>query len=208
MDKNTTSGDYDILFKIVLIGDSGVGKSNLLLRFADDQFTESYISTIGVDFRFRTVTIDGKLVKLQIWDTAGQERFRTITSAYYRGVDGLMIVYDTSDEKSFLHLRDWLTEAEQYTPPQVTKMAIGNKCDLTEKREVSTADAQARAEELSMMFMETSAKDASNVEAAFINIAKTLLDKKGSAQAELQRLQQRVNVTQAENNGKSQCGCQ
>ena len=93
--------DYDHLFKLVLIGDSGVGKSCLLLRFADDQFTESYITTIGVDFRFKTISVGGKTVKLQIWDTAGQERFRTITSAYYRGADGIVIVYDSSDRDSF-----------------------------------------------------------------------------------------------------------
>jgi len=98
--------DYDYLFKLVLIGDSGVGKSCLLLRFADDNFTDSYISTIGVDFRFRTITIDKKTVKLQIWDTAGQERFRTITSAYYRGADGIIMVYDVTSSESFDHVEE------------------------------------------------------------------------------------------------------
>jgi len=98
--------DYDYLFKLVLIGDSGVGKSCLLLRFADDNFTDSYISTIGVDFRFRTITIDKKTVKLQIWDTAGQERFRTITSAYYRGADGIIMVYDVTSSESFIMLKN------------------------------------------------------------------------------------------------------
>lgn len=102
--------DYDYLFKLVLIGDSGVGKSCLLLRFADDNFTDSYISTIGVDFRFRTITIDDKIVKLQIWDTAGQERFRTITSAYYRGADGIIMVYDVTSSESFDHVEEWLSE--------------------------------------------------------------------------------------------------
>eukprot|EP01035_Chromulina_nebulosa_P028997 gene28997-38363_t len=103
--------DYDNLFKLVVIGDTGVGKSCLLLRFADETFTENHVSTIGVDFRFRTVKVDKKTVKLQIWDTAGQERFRTITSAYYRGADGIIIVYDVSCEESFNHINDWLIEA-------------------------------------------------------------------------------------------------
>ena len=106
----TIKRDYDYLFKLVLIGDSGVGKSCLLLRFADDSFTDSYISTIGVDFRFRTVTIDKKTVKLQIWDTAGQERFRTITSAYYRGAHGIIMVYDVTSEESFEHVEEWLSK--------------------------------------------------------------------------------------------------
>uniref|UniRef100_A0A0G4FIG9 Uncharacterized protein n=1 Tax=Chromera velia CCMP2878 TaxID=1169474 RepID=A0A0G4FIG9_9ALVE len=171
--------DYDYLFKIVLIGDSGVGKSNLLLRFADDQFTESYISTIGVDFRFRTVQVDGKIVKLQIWDTAGQERFRTITSAYYRGVDGLMVVYDVTDRNSFGHLGDWLEEAQRYAPPEVIRLVLGNKCDLQEGRDVGFEEAQQRAEDLGLGFLETSAKSAENVEAAFLQISRELIKVRG-----------------------------
>ena len=101
-----TKKDYDQLFKLVLIGDTGVGKSCLLLRFADDQFTESYISTIGVDFRFKTVQVDGKTIKLQIWDTAGQERFRTITSSYYRGANGIIVIFDITEEDSFENAED------------------------------------------------------------------------------------------------------
>lgn len=116
--------DYDYLFKLVLIGDSGVGKSCLLLRFADDAFTESYITTIGVDFRFRTIEIDNKVVKLQIWDTAGQERFRTITSAYYRGADGIVMVYDSTDRESFAHIDDWLQEVNRYANESTSKILV------------------------------------------------------------------------------------
>ena len=126
--------DYDYLFKLVLIGDSSVGKSCLLLRFADDSFTESYISTIGVDFRFRTVKIEDKTVKLQIWDTAGQERFRTITSAYYRGADGIIMVYDVTRSESFDHVQDWLNEVNRYANQGLCKkLLIGNKCDRTDR---------------------------------------------------------------------------
>ena len=103
--RRTMAQEYDYVFKLVLIGDSGVGKSCLLLRFADDTYTESHISTIGVDFKIRTIQLDGKTIKLQIWDTAGQERFRTITSSYYRGAHGIIVVYDTTDSETFEHVR-------------------------------------------------------------------------------------------------------
>ena len=125
------------LFKLVLIGDSGVGKSCLLLRFADDSFTDSYISTIGVDFRFRTVTIDMKTVKLQIWDTAGQERFRTITSAYYRGAHGIIMVYDVTNYESFEHVEEWLNEVNRHASESTLKLLVGNKADLQEDKKVS-----------------------------------------------------------------------
>ncbi|XP_073950862.1 ras-related protein ORAB-1-like [Choristoneura fumiferana] len=126
--------EYDYLFKLLLIGDSGVGKSCLLLRFADDTYTESYISTIGVDFKIRTVELDGKTIKLQIWDTAGQERFRTITSSYYRGAHGIIIVYDCTDQDSFSNVKQWLEEIDRYACDNVNKLLVGNKCDLTTKK--------------------------------------------------------------------------
>jgi len=167
--------DYDYLFKLVLIGDSGVGKSCLLLRFADDNFTDSYISTIGVDFRFRTITIDKKVVKLQIWDTAGQERFRTITSAYYRGADGIIMVYDVTSAESFDHVEEWLSEVDRYANENTSKLLVGNKADLIEDKQVSEETAQRFADKLSIPFIETSAKTATNVDAAFLTMAKELI---------------------------------
>eukprot|EP00922_Rhytidocystis_sp_ex-Travisia-forbesii_P007823 GHVS01011580.1.p1 GENE.GHVS01011580.1~~GHVS01011580.1.p1 ORF type:complete len:208 (+),score=25.60 GHVS01011580.1:79-702(+) len=172
--------DYDHLFKLVLIGDSGVGKSCLLLRFADDAFTESYITTIGVDFRFRTITVDDKPVRLQIWDTAGQERFRTITSAYYRGADGIVLVYDTTDKTSFDHIEDWLGEVNRYASENTCKVLVGNKCDLTAEKQVPTDEAQKKAAELGVGFIEASAKDATNVEQAFTLMARELIELKES----------------------------
>jgi Ras-related protein Rab-1A len=170
--------DYDHLFKLVLIGDSGAGKSCLLLRFADDAFTDSYITTIGVDFRFKTIPVDKKTIKLQIWDTAGQERFRTITSAYYRGADGIILVYDICDRESFAHVDDWLNEVNRYVNESTCKILIGNKCDMAAERQVSTEEATKKAEDLGMKFIETSAKDATNVEAAFQMMSAELIGKR------------------------------
>ncbi|KAL7535265.1 hypothetical protein ACHAWF_005114 [Thalassiosira exigua] len=169
--------DYDYLFKLVLIGDSGVGKSCLLLRFAvsDSLSSQSYISTIGVDFRFRTVKMDKKTVKLQIWDTAGQERFRTITSAYYRGADGIIMVYDTTSSDSFDHVNDWLKEVNRYASEGTCKLLVGNKCDRTADRAVETERAKEFADDLGVAFLETSAKTAKNVEEAFLTMAGELI---------------------------------
>ena len=158
------SPDYDYLFKLLLIGDSGVGKSCLLLRFADDTYTESYISTIGVDFKIRTIELEGKTVKLQIWDTAGQERFRTITSSYYRGAHGIIVVYDVTDESTFANVKQWLQEIERYACEGVNKLLVGNKADLTSSKAVDFDAAKQLADELGIPFLETSAKDATNVE--------------------------------------------
>jgi len=157
--------------KLVLIGDSGVGKSCLLLRFADDTYTESHISTIGVDFKIRTIQLDGKTIKLQIWDTAGQERFRTITSSYYRGAHGIIVVYDTTDSETFEHVKTWLHEIERYASENVNKLLVGNKSDLTTKRQVETEAAKEFADSASIPFLETSAKNATNVEDAFMTMA-------------------------------------
>jgi len=165
------TSEYDFLFKLLLIGDSGVGKSCLLLRFADDTYTESYISTIGVDFKIRTVELDGKTIKLQIWDTAGQERFRTITSSYYRGAHGIIIVYDITDVESFNNVRQWLFEIDRFASENVNKLLVGNKSDLVNKRVVTTETSKEFAGSLDIPFLETSAKNATNVEEAFLTMA-------------------------------------
>jgi Ras-related protein Rab-1A len=133
---------------LLIIGDSGVGKSCLLLRFADDTYTDSFISTIGVDFKIRTVELEGKIVKLQIWDTAGQERFRTITSSYYRGAHGIIVVYDVTDAESFENVKSWMAEIDRYASDGVSKLLVGNKSDLSGKRaiEYSAAKVSMRLE--------------------------------------------------------------
>ncbi|KAI1329297.1 P-loop containing nucleoside triphosphate hydrolase protein [Xylariaceae sp. FL0255] len=176
----TRFGRYDYLFKLLLIGDSGVGKSCLLLRFADDTYTESYISTIGVDFKIRTIELDGKTVKLQIWDTAGQERFRTITSSYYRGAHGICVVYDVTDMDSFNNVKQWLQEIDRYATEGVNKLLVGNKSDMSDKKVVEYTVAKEFADSLGIPFLETSAKNASNVEQAFLTMARQIKERQGS----------------------------
>lgn len=166
--------EYDYLFKLLVIGDSGVGKSCLLLRFADDVFTESYISTIGVDFKIRTLELDGRVIKLQIWDTAGQERFRTITSSYYRGAHGIIVVFDLTDSESFQNVTAWLHEIDRYASAGVNKLLVGNKSDLTAKRQVTYEQAKEFADSQNMEYLETSAKMSSNVDRAFLAIAQQI----------------------------------
>jgi len=170
--------DYDYLFILVLIGDSGVGKSCLLLRFADDKWTDSYISTIGVDFKIRTIELDSKTIKLQIWDTAGQERFRTISSTYYRGAHGIIVVYDVTNRTSFENVKRWLTEIDKYAREGVNKLLVGNKADEASpddmaNRQVRQDEGKAFAESCSppINFLETSAKTGKFVDTAFLMMA-------------------------------------
>ena len=170
-------------FKLVLIGDTGVGKSCLLLRFADDTFGDAYLATVGVDFRFRTVRVGKMTVKLQIWDTAGQERFRTITSAYYRGADGIVMVYDVTNIESFNHVNEWLIEVSRYAAEGTSRLLVGNKCDKAAERVISTEKGKAFADSLGISFIETSAKEATNVEQAFMAMTEELVSRKGSAKS-------------------------
>ncbi|KAI9297306.1 ras-domain-containing protein [Neoconidiobolus thromboides FSU 785] len=168
------SASYDYLIKLLLIGDSGVGKSCVLLRFSDDSFTPSFITTIGIDFKIRTIELDGKRIKLQIWDTAGQERFKTITTAYYRGAMGILLVYDVTDERSFNNIRNWIRNIEQHASEGVDRILIGNKCDMTEKKVITTEQGQALADEFGIRFVETSAKSNIGVEEAFFTLARDI----------------------------------
>jgi len=140
---------YDYLQKHLLIGDSGVGKSSALLRFSDDTFSESFITTIGVDFKIRTIDLDGKTHKLQMWDTgAGQERFRTITSAYYRGCSGIVVCYDITSRNSFTNVQQWHTEIQRYAPSDVCVALVGMKCDLESLRVVTKEEGEELANQL------------------------------------------------------------
>ncbi|XP_064625992.1 uncharacterized protein LOC135486805 isoform X3 [Lineus longissimus] len=166
------SSDYDELFKITIIGTSGVGKSSLVSRFVRDAFTERFISSIGIDFLIKSIHLDDKVIKLQIWDTAGQERFRAITSAFYRGSHGIVLVYDVTSQESFNNIRGW--NVDPFVGFDTLKLLIGNKSDLTAEREVEFSTGKSYADELGIPFFETSAKDSMNVERAFVTLAATI----------------------------------
>ncbi|EOY05072.1 hypothetical protein QUC31_016957 [Theobroma cacao] len=157
----------EYLFKIVIIGDSAVGKSNLLTRYARNEFNAHSKATIGVEFQTQSVEIDGKDVKAQIWDTAGQERFRAVTSAYYRGAFGALLVYDISRRATFDNVARWLDELNSHSDTTVARMLVGNKCDLENIREVTLEEGKSLAEAEGLFFIETSALDSTNVRTAF-----------------------------------------
>ncbi|GJP37996.1 hypothetical protein CLOM_g15059 [Closterium sp. NIES-68] len=162
--------EYDYLFKVVLIGDSGVGKSNLLSRFTRNEFCLESKSTIGVEFATRSIQVDGKTIKAQIWDTAGQERYRAITSAYYRGAVGCLLVYDITKHVTYENVERWLKELRDHADSNIVIMLVGNKSDLRHLRAVTTEDAHSFAEKEGISFIETSALESTNVENAFHKI--------------------------------------
>ena len=165
--------DYDRQSKVLIIGDSGVGKSCFLMRFADGDYDHSYETTMGIEFKVKTLNVDSQRVKLQIWDTAGQERFRCISQPYYRGAQGVIIAYDCTEEASFNSVDNWLKQIEQYTVGQVSKVLIATKCD-SQNRVVSAERGEALAESLGLKFFETSAKNAVNVSESFQYLAKDI----------------------------------
>ena len=175
-EKTNLSKHYDDLFKLVIIGDSGVGKSCILLRFADDTFTDNYYSTIGVDFRFKCVDIGERKCKLQIWDTAGQERFKTVTSAYYRGADGIIIVFDQTDRESFNNVQNWIDDISKYSTEEPAKLIIANKDDIpNERKSVKMEDISELEKKTGLEVIKTSAKTGENIDYAFKKLTQKLL---------------------------------
>ncbi|CAO2825567.1 unnamed protein product [Amaranthus hypochondriacus] len=191
--------EYDYLFKIVLIGDSGVGKSNILTRFTRNEFSLESKSTIGVEFATRTLQVEGKIVKAQIWDTAGQERYRAITSAYYRGAVGALLVYDITKKQSFDNVTRWLHELRDHADSNIVIMLVGNKSDLRHLRGVPQSDGHLLAEREELVFLETSALDSTNVENAFqrilLDIYQVISKKALAAQQALGFVPQGTNIS-------------
>lgn len=185
---------YDLLFKLLLIGDSGVGKTCILFRFSDDAFHTTFISTIGIDFKIKTIELHGKKIKLQIWDTAGQERFHTITTSYYRGAMGIMLVYDITNQKSFENIAKWLRYIDEHANEDVEKMILGNKCDMESKRVITKDKGEAIARDHNISFLETSAKANINIEEAFTQLAEAILQKQTSGRAVDATAADRINV--------------
>ncbi|KII62436.1 Ras-related protein Rab-11A [Thelohanellus kitauei] len=188
--------DYDYLYKIVLIGDSGVGKSNLLSRFTRNEFNLESKSTIGVEFATRSIDADGQTIKAQIWDTAGQERYRAITTAYYRGAVGALVVYDITKSLTFEHVANWVKELRDHADKKTVLMLIGNKSDLRHLRAVSTDEARVYAEKNNLYFLETSALDSTNVEDAFRTIILEI-HRVAKERPELQQKSQEVKIGQS-----------
>jgi len=165
------------IVRLLTIGDSGAGKSSLLLRYTQNEFTVEYMPTIGIDFRLKTIDVKGKTVKVQVWDTAGQERFRTITHNYYRGAHGIALVYDVTQEGSFQNIRKWIQDVRTYAEDSVNIVLIGNKSDLENKRAVEKARGQELADEYGIAFFETSAKADLNVQEAFTSLVNSVCDR-------------------------------
>jgi len=195
---------YDNIFKILLSGDSGVGKTSLMLRFTTDEFTSSYLCTIGIDFKVKTINLGSKNIKLQIWDTAGQERFRNLTSSYYRGADGIMIIYDITVKESFDNVDKWIKEINEHAGKNCSKLLVGNKTDLIKYRTVQYEQAKAFADGTHIPFIEVSVKDNVNVDTAFITLA-TEIEKNKQNLPPQQHAPARYEIKPVQNDSQSCC---
>ncbi|KAH3874612.1 ras-related protein Rab-8A-like isoform X1 [Dreissena polymorpha] len=169
---------YDYLFKILLVGDGDVGKTQILFRFSEDAYNALFVSTIGIDFKIRSIELDGKIVKLQIWDTAGQERFQTISTSYYRGAMGIMLIYDICNAKSFDNIAGYHEHMKQHACPGFEIMLLGNNCHMEDKRQVNKDTGERFAAQHKMSFMEVSADANINIQEAFFTLARLILNKK------------------------------
>ncbi|XP_022245484.1 ras-related protein Rab-4B isoform X1 [Limulus polyphemus] len=178
----------DFLFKFLVIGSAGTGKSCLLHQFIENKFKAESSHTIGVEFGSKVVNVGGRSVKLQIWDTAGQERFRSVTRSYYRGAAGALLVYDITSRETYNALTNWLTDARTLASPNIIILLVGNKKDLEDDREVTFLEASRFAQENELMFLETSALSGENVEEAFLKCAKSILAKIETGELDPERI--------------------
>lgn len=175
--KDAADQNFDYMFKLLIIGNSSVGKTSFLFRYADDSFTSAFVSTVGIDFKVKTVFRNDKRVKLQIWDTAGQERYRTITTAYYRGAMGFILMYDITNEESFNAVQDWVTQIKTYSWDNAQVVLVGNKSDMQNERVVAYERGKQFAEHLGLEFFETSAKENINVKQVFDSLVDKICNK-------------------------------
>jgi len=199
------SSRYDVLVKTLIVGNSGVGKTALLKRFSENEFVENHMTTVGVDFVVKSLTVNNIVANLQIWDTAGQERFHTITTAYIRGAEALLLVFDVTDIDSFNQCERWLQEIRQLASEHVQVLLVANKIDL-ENRVVSKEQATKLATSMGIPLLETSAKTSVNVEAAFANVAQRCIAAKRGEEPRSQVSQQGISLKQGVKPSSSSCG--
>jgi Ras-related protein Rab-1A len=213
MTEGEKGNSYEYIFKLIVIGNSGVGKSSILQRYIQKIFKESYSSTIGVDFFMKSITIGDKSIKLQLWDTAGTEKFRSITTGYYRGADAAFVVFDLTSKSSFNNLNEWIESYYKYSNPDVEKnvVLIGNKCDLIEERKVTEEEIETFIKDNNIIYFETSAKDGKNIDESFTHIAEILMKQNENKENELVK---RTDIIKNENlkenaeviiDGKNKC---
>ncbi|KAM8878664.1 RAB3D, member RAS oncogene family, a [Spinachia spinachia] len=208
--RDAADQNFDYMFKLLIIGNSSVGKTSFLFRFADDSFTSAFVSTVGIDFKVKTIYRSDKRVKLQIWDTAGQERYRTITTAYYRGAMGFLLMYDITSQESFSAVQDWATQIKTYSWGNAQVVLVGNKLDLEEDRQVPTEDGQRLATELGFQFFEASAKDNVNVKQVFDKLVDVICERmsesvNGDAPASANHKE--AGLQEAPHSGVAGCAC-
>lgn len=206
--KDAADQNFDYMFKLLIIGNSSVGKTSFLFRYADDSFTSAFVSTVGIDFKVKTVCRNEKRIKLQIWDTAGQERYRTITTAYYRGAMGFLLMYDITNQDSFNAVQDWATQIKTYSWDNAQVILVGNKCDLEDDRVVPTEDGKRLGVDLGFDFFEASAKDNINVKQTFEHLVDMICEKMNqSLDANPSSVSNNKGATLSENPPQQQSGC-
>ncbi|CAL1292039.1 unnamed protein product [Larinioides sclopetarius] len=203
--------DFVATYKILVLGDSNVGKTCIVHRFCDETYYDTYISTIGIDFKQKIVNLDGMPIKLQIWDTAGQERFRTLTTAYYRGAMGILVMYDVTNMDSFNHLSYWFRNVEENASPDVVKVLVGNKCDSSNLRVVDQDQGRKIAESCDVPFFECSCKEGINIDEIFMTVARMIREqreRRASKFDEIERLQwDKAQLTQQKPQDPYKCSC-
>ena len=199
--------NFSVFFKILLIGDLGVGKSCVILRYVEGDFPGNIMSSIGVDFKTKQIELDEHSIKMQIWDTAGHEKFRTITTSYYKSAQAIIILYDITQKSSFEHIRNWITEIDKFGKQGVLKVIVGNKLDLENNRKISKEDAENLALKYGVKLWEVSAKDNTNIEEMFVDTIKTLLEKNSKIISESSSMGNNIKLSKNIKNKKNKKCC-